>query len=43
VADDRGIREDVQRLRGERSERRDGEPQDLPVVRGSQRHERAPR
>ena len=35
MADDRGVDEDVERLRGERPERRDREPQDLAVVRRS--------
>ena len=33
VTDDRGVGEDVQRLRGERAERGEREPEDLPVVR----------
>jgi hypothetical protein len=35
VADDRGVDEQVQRLGRERAERRQGEQQDLAVVRGA--------
>jgi hypothetical protein len=35
VADDRGVDQDVERFGGERTERRQRQPQDLPVVPGS--------
>jgi hypothetical protein len=38
VADDRGVDEDVQRLGGERAERRQRQPQDLLVVRRAEAH-----
>jgi hypothetical protein len=38
VADDGGVGEDVQRLRGERAEGRQRQPEDLPVVRRAEAH-----
>jgi hypothetical protein len=35
VADDCGVGEQVQRLGGERAERREGEAEDLAIVRGA--------
>jgi hypothetical protein len=35
VSDDRGVGEQVERLGGERAERREGEPENLAVVRGA--------
>ena len=41
VADDRRVDEHVQRLGGERAERRDGEPEDLAVVGRAAQHRRS--
>src|SRR4051794_27184196 len=38
MPDDRRVDEDVERLRGQRSERRQCEPQDLAIVRGAKSH-----